>query len=171
MHSENIILIGPMGAGKTTLGKILAKKYQLDFVDCDKEIEDLAGAKIPLIFEYEGESGFRKRETYVLEQLCNKKGLLIATGGGAVLKEENKKIMRSKGIIVFLNATVKTQYHRTKKDKNRPLLKDGNPKEKLAELYKVRLPVYQELADITINANRNSIRTVIEDIQNKLKAL
>ncbi len=171
MSQKNIILIGPMGAGKTTLGKIIANKYKLVFKDCDKEIEQLAGVQIPLIFEYEGEEGFRKRETLVLKDLCEQDGLLVATGGGAILKPENQKVMRSKGIIIFLNASVDTQFYRTKKDNNRPLLKGGNPKEKLAQLFKIRLPIYKDLADITINANRNNIKTVINDITTQVDAL
>ena len=171
MVQKNIILIGPMGAGKTTLGKIIANKYRLTFKDCDKEIEQIAGVQIPMIFEYEGEQGFRKRESAVLKNLCEQDGLLVATGGGAILSPENQKIMRSKGIIIFLNATVDTQYYRTKKDTNRPLLKDSNPKEKLAKLFKTRLPIYQDLADITINANRNNIKTVINDITQQVDAL
>ena len=171
MHKQNLILIGPMGAGKTTLGKILAKHYSLEFSDCDRVIEEQAGAPIPLIFEYEGEKGFRQRETAVLKQLCEKNDQLIATGGGAVLSPENQKIMRSQGIIIFLNASVETQYNRTRKDSNRPLLQTENPKQRLHYLYRERLPIYQSLADIIVDANRSNTRVVIEDIQRQLKKL
>ena len=130
-HNANIILIGPMGAGKTTIGRQIARLFKFDFFDSDREIEQRTGASIPLIFELEGEEGFRRREQEVISQLCNKTHIVLATGGGAVLKKENQLALKRSGTIVYLCAGIDDLLARTAKDKNRPLLQTDNPREKI----------------------------------------
>ena len=127
--SSNIIFIGPMGAGKTTIGRRVAQHYDCEFYDSDRVIEERTGVTIPLIFDLEGESGFRKRESDVISDLISKKNIVIATGGGAVLLEKNRDMMQKDAFIIFLNASLEQLYKRTSRDKNRPLLQTENPKD------------------------------------------
>lgn len=161
---RNIILIGPMGAGKTTIGRQLAKQLNMRFVDSDKEIETHTGASINLIFEIEGEAKFRERETKMLKKLSGEENVVLATGGGAVLAEENRKLLRRNGTVVYLRASVDTQLERTRKNKKRPLLHTDDPRARLEELMKVREPLYRQEADLIINADRRSSTRVAKDI-------
>lgn len=165
---RNIILIGPMGSGKTTIGKQLAKQLNMEFVDSDKEIEKHTGASINLIFEIEGESGFRERETRMLEQLCARDNSVLATGGGAILAEENRRLLRRHGTVVYLQASIDTQLQRTRSNKNRPLLNTSDPRKRLEELMKVREPIYREEADMIVNADRRSATRVAREIIDRL---
>ncbi len=158
-----------MGAGKTTMGRQLAKRLNLEFIDSDHAIEDRTGADIPLIFEKEGEDGFRKREQDVINELTQRKDLVLATGGGAVLSSENRKNLKSRGTVIYLHSDVKYLIKRTRHDKNRPLLQTADPAAKLRELMIVREPLYRETADIVINTSEKSIRSVINAILEKLK--
>lgn len=162
--TKNIFLIGPMGAGKTTIGRLLAKSLGIGFVDSDKEIERRTGVSIPMIFEYEGESGFRKREAEILADLTRMEGIVLATGGGSILLPENREYLRERGFVVYLHCTVDKQLDRTHKDSNRPLLQTDDPRGKLTELFAVREPLYRSLADLTIDTGQCSSRRVIRQI-------
>jgi shikimate kinase len=167
--ADNIFLIGPMGAGKSTIGRLLAAELHLPFCDTDKAIEDRCGADIPWIFDVEGEDGFRARESSMLAELSEDNGLVLATGGGIILLAENRKMLRSRGFVVYLRASVDQQTARTAKDKNRPLLKLGEPREVLEELMLVRDPLYTEVADMMIDTDSRSPKDVAKDIAKKLR--
>jgi shikimate kinase len=145
----NVYLIGPMGSGKTTIGQRLAIMLNLDFLDNDHELEEQTGASVNLIFDLEGEKGFRKRETAMLKRLTARKNVLVATGGGTVLKQENRDLLRKSGLVVYLRTSVRQQIKRLSRDKTRPLLQSDNREEKLTRLAEERNPLYQELADVT----------------------
>ncbi|PHS72757.1 MAG: shikimate kinase AroK [Cycloclasticus sp.] len=168
LKKHNIYLIGPMAAGKTTVGKLLSKSLDKDCFDTDAEIIKCTGVDIALIFELEGEEGFRKRETDKLRKLAQLNNVVISTGGGIILKEENRKLMRQTGRIIYLQCSVEQQLSRTKFDKKRPLLQVENPKEKLNELMKFRAPVYESIADIIISTNKTNSKNIIREIIQKL---
>ena len=155
----NVYLIGPMGSGKTTIGQRLAKILDLQFLDCDHELEAQTGASVGLIFDVEGEEGFRKRETAMLHKLTSRKRVLIATGGGTVLKDENRRLLRATGLVVYLQTSVSQQLRRLSRDKSRPLLQSGDREEKLANLARERNPLYEELADIVFPSRNRSLDT------------
>jgi len=154
MQTRNYILIGPMGAGKSTIGRLLAKELALPFKDSDKEIEERTGASIPLIFDVEGEAGFRDREQAVIAELCGQQGLVLATGGGAVLRAENRQAMRQGAVVIYLHASVEHQLARTARDRNRPLLQTENPKQRLHELLACREPLYAAVAHMTFETGK-----------------
>lgn len=158
-----IFLVGPMGAGKTTIGKLLAKHLGRQFVDCDWHIVQQTGADIPWIFEKEGESGFRDRETRALAELTVLPDIVMATGGGAVERPENRELLKN-GLVIYLDASVDTQLARTKKDKNRPLLQSDNPRAVLELLYERRNPLYREVADVIMPTGRAFPKQMIGDI-------
>ncbi len=168
-QTQNIILVGPMGSGKTTIGRQLAKQLNMTFFDSDHEIEAKTGANIPLIFELEGEKGFRKRETAMLDELSQKNAVVLATGGGAVLALENRKMLRQRGIVIYLSATLEQLWERTRLDKNRPLLQTENPRDKIAALLEQRSPLYEEMADITIDTGTGNVKSSIKQIIAQLK--
>ena len=145
---SNVYLVGPMGSGKTTIGKRLSQLLNLEFLDCDHELETQTGASVNLIFDVEGEKGFRKRETEMLRSLTARGGVLVATGGGAVLSDENRKLLSESGLVIYLQTSVQQQLRRLKRDKTRPLLQSGGREEKLARLASKRDPLYEEVADI-----------------------
>ncbi|WP_200797281.1 shikimate kinase AroK [Microbulbifer donghaiensis] len=146
--SRSIFLVGPMGAGKSTIGKLLAAQLQLPFADSDKVLEDRTGADIPWIFDVEGEAGFRRRESEVLRDLCLGPTQVIATGGGIVLLEENRQRLRKYGLVVYLQASADQLLERTSKNSNRPLLNVADPGARIIELLEQRDPLYREVADI-----------------------
>ena len=168
---QRVFLVGPMGAGKTTIGKFLARQLKLDFADTDAEIEERTGADIPWIFDVEGEEGFRRRETRVLADACESTPAVIATGGGIVMVDENRQLIRDNGVVVYLHATVKQQLNRTGKDKNRPLLNDGEPETVLAELMAVREPLYREIADVVVPTDNRNPRVTAGEIARQVRAL
>lgn len=167
----NIILVGPMGAGKSTIGRLLAKELRLPFRDSDKEIEQRTGASIPLIFDVEGEQGFREREHAVIKDLCEMRGLVMATGGGAVLRPDNRQLLRAGGRVIYLCTSVEQQLDRTSRDRNRPLLQKPNPSEILANLMAVRDPLYREVADIIVQTDERPPRLVVVEIMGRLQSL
>ena len=171
MAIDKIFLVGLMGAGKSTIGKQLAKVLHKDFVDSDREIEAHTGATIPLIFELEGEEGFRRRESEMIDKLTQQADTVLATGGGAVLKEENRKYLRERGFVVYLHATVEQLLERTRMDRNRPLLQTEDPRAKLEELTKQRDPLYREVADIVVDTGKASVREVVHQLVQKFEAL
>lgn len=167
--NKNIFLIGLMGAGKTTIGRQIASELSLEFFDSDHEIEDRTGVTITHIFDIEGEAGFRKRETNVLDDLTEKKGIVLATGGGAILEPENRQFLMSRGTTIYLYADIQTLFERTSKDRNRPLLRTENPQAKLEELFNIRDPLYRETADIIIDTGKDSVRLALKEILEKLQ--
>jgi shikimate kinase len=161
---RNIFLIGPMGAGKTTIGRLLAKALDLRFMDSDKEIEQRTGVSIPMIFEYEGEAGFRKREAEIIAELASLTGVVLATGGGAVLLPENREALKRGGFVIYLQCPVEKQLERTHKDTNRPLLKTENPRAKLEELYAIRDPIYRSISHYIVDTGQHSSRSAVKQI-------
>ena len=157
MRLQNIFLIGPMGAGKSTVGRQLAESLGYEFRDSDREIQRRTGVDIPTIFEFEGEEGFRQRESRLLDELSAKSGVLIATGGGVVCFEENRRILRSRGVVVYLKTSVEQQLLRLSKDKSRPLLQAEDRMQRLQELARVRNPLYAETADLVFNSRKSNI--------------
>ncbi len=154
---QNIFLIGPMGSGKTTIGKHLAKMFRLEFYDCDQELERLTGASVSLIFDLEGEAGFRMRENQLLKHLTSKDGVLIATGGGTVCNEENRRLLRSHGLVVYLQTSVENQLKRLNKDKSRPLLQTDDRAQRLRDLAEARNPLYDATADLVFSTRNSSV--------------
>lgn len=168
MSATNIILIGPMGSGKSTIGQILANRLNRDFVDSDHYIEDKTGVDIPCIFDIEGEDGFRQRETRALEELSARKNQVLATGGGSVTLEQNRSILKNAGYIVFLDTSVNQQMERLRHDKKRPLLQTENPRERLESLLEQRRPLYLELADLHIPTDHKYARKVANEIVHRI---
>ncbi len=164
-----IIFVGPMGAGKTTIGRQVAKSLGRKFFDSDKEIEKRTGASIPLIFELEKEEGFRKRESAMIRELTSKENIVIATGGGAVLKKQNRDILSKHGFVIYLCAPVEQLIRRTARDKNRPLLQTDNPKKTIKDLLKIRDPLYRDVADLVIETNGFSVTQVVSKLKKALK--
>ena len=169
MIKQNIYLVGPMGAGKSTIGRLLSTELKLIFKDTDKEIEDRCGCNIPWIFDVEGEEGFRRRETAAIDDLSALSGLVLATGGGAVLRPENRKFLQSRGAVVYLHASVEQQIERTAKDRNRPLLQAENPAQVLADLMAVRDPIYRDCCDYLIKTDGRRPRAVVREILQHLE--
>jgi shikimate kinase len=153
----NVYLIGPMGSGKTSIGQRLAKLVGLEFLDNDRELEKQTGASVGLIFDLEGEEGFRKRETAMLKKLVARKNILLATGGGTIVREENRELLRNTGLVIYLRTSVGQQLRRLSQDKSRPLLQSGNREEKLARLAKERNPLYEQLADLTFPSQNRGL--------------
>ena len=160
-----------MGAGKSTIGRLLSKELRLPFKDSDKEIEQRTGADIPWIFDVEGEQGFREREQAVIADLSAGEALVLATGGGAVLREVNRHNLRDGGRVVYLHASVDQQIERTARDRNRPLLQRADPAQVLRELMAIRDPLYREIADIIIETDERPPRMVVQEIIERLRAL
>jgi len=165
---NNIYFIGLMGAGKTTIGRLLAKQMGREFYDSDHEIERKTGVKIPLIFELEGESGFRKRETTAIDELSQLDNVIVATGGGAVLLEENRHYLKNTGKVIYLRAKVNDLYLRTRNDKSRPLLQGANPKQMLEQLYVARDPIYSAMADYIVDTGAQSANEITSCIEQLL---
>ena len=168
---DNLYLVGLMGAGKTTVGRLLAKHYGCGFFDSDHEIEANTGVKIPVIFEIEGEAGFRKREETVIADLTALSGIVLATGGGAILSAANRENLRENGVVIYLRGTPEHLHERTRHDRNRPLLQTGNPLAKLRELYGQRDPLYREVADIVVDTGRQSVAGMTRALFGKLDML
>ncbi len=167
---RRIFLIGPMGAGKTTLGQQLARALKLRFLDSDRVIEERTGADIPLIFELEGEEGFRRREAKIIDELTQQDGLVLATGGGAVLREENRRHLRQRGLVIYLHAPLAQLLERTRRDRNRPLLQTENPEARLRQLLEERTPLYRDTAHLTIETQGHPRQTVQRLLQ-RLRAM
>ena len=161
---NNVFLVGPMGAGKTTIGRIAAKNLSLKFADLDAEIEKRCGADIPWIFDVEGEEGFRRREENVIDELTQRDGVVLATGGGAVMREANRRVISARGIVIYLKTSIEQQLARTAKDRKRPLLQHAEPRKVLTELMKHREPLYLEVADHVVDTDASNIRDVASRI-------
>jgi len=168
MSHRNIILIGPMGSGKSTIGNIIAKRLHREFRDSDHYIEKSTGVDIACIFDIEGEQGFRDRESNALSKLLSQNNRVIATGGGSVLRQENQQLLKQKGYIVFLDTSVNQQMRRLARDKKRPLLQTENPRARLEALFEERRPIYLDLADLAIKTDKRVARRLAADIINQL---
>lgn len=160
-----------MGVGKTTIGRKLAKALKLEFVDSDQEIELRTGADIPWIFDIEGEAGFRKREREVIRDLTRRDGIVLATGGGAVLDKRNRRRLAEHGIVVYLRADIERLLARTARDKSRPLLRTDDPRARLEDIMKLRDPLYREIADEIISTDKCTVPEAVRIIQSRLEAL
>jgi shikimate kinase len=169
-ESDNIFLIGLMGAGKTTVGRILARELHRTFVDTDREIEKRTGVAIPVIFEFEGETGFRGREAAVIAEFAEHDKVVLATGGGAVLLADNRAKLAACGCVIYLHAQPQDLYQRTRRDRTRPLLQTPDPQAKLAELYAQRDPLYREIADLVIDTGRQSAGRLAASVIELLRA-
>ncbi len=161
---NNLVLIGPMGAGKSTVGRQLARRLQRDFFDSDREIEKRTGVDIRTIFDYEDEKGFRAREAKIIDELTRKNNIVLATGGGAVLNPANCECFKTRGHVILLNVSIDEQLARTRLDKTRPLLQADDPRAVLERLREERLPIYRSLADLEINSNNRNMKNVIRII-------
>jgi shikimate kinase len=168
LGKRNIYLIGPMGTGKTAVGKQLGRLLAVPFIDSDAELERLAGVDIPYVFEQEGEVGFRQREREVLTQLCQREPIVLATGGGAILAAENRRLLHETGVVVFLQTSIAQQLQRVGSGRGRPLLKGVDLPQRLAELRAARDPLYREVADITLDTDNRRVGKVAETIITEL---
>jgi shikimate kinase len=169
--SDNIFLVGLMGAGKTTVGRQLAKQLGKTFIDSDQEIEARTGVRIPVVFEIEGEAGFRKREETIIELLTAQSNIVLGTGGGAVLSAANREFLKSRGMVVYLRGSPEQLYERTRHDKSRPLLQTEDPLAKLKALYAQRDPLYREVADLIVDTGRQSVTSLTRQLRDKLDLL
>jgi len=168
---NNILLVGLMGAGKTSVGKTLARLLGKTFYDCDQEIERATGVKVSMIFEFEGEPGFRQREHRMLAQLTQLDNIVLATGGGAVLSRENRDLLAAAGTVIYLRAPVRALIRRTRRDRSRPLLQVPDPAARLTALYEQRDPLYREVAHLIVDTGDQSVRMLAGQIVDKLQAL
>jgi shikimate kinase len=168
--ASNIFLVGLMGAGKTTVGRALARRLDKRFIDSDHEIETKTGVSIPLIFEIEGEASFRQRESEVIRDLTSLQDVVLATGGGAVLKPENREYLKTRGTVIYLRASVASILQRTGHDKNRPLLQTGDPRQTIERLTKEREPYYLEVADLVVETGRPNVQLLVQTIVSQLEA-
>ena len=168
MKFHSIFLVGPMGAGKSTIGRLLSAELHSEFFDSDKVIEERCGANIPWIFDMEGETGFREREEQVIDELTQMTDIVLATGGGAVLRDANRKHLSSRGTVVYLCTSVEQQLARTAKDRNRPLLQQDNPEQILRELFLQRDPLYRSIADIIIETDQRNPKWVVQELKKRL---
>lgn len=168
-NTDNIFLIGLMGAGKSTIGRQLARELGMQFRDSDSEIEKRTGVSIDVIFDIEGEQGFRRRETGLLRELVGERGIVLATGGGAVLAPENRQLLRDNGLSIYLKASAEHLAGRVKLDRRRPLLQTGDKLAKIRELMTQREPVYQQLADVVVETNNRSVPRVVRQISKMIK--
>ncbi|MCL1125564.1 MULTISPECIES: shikimate kinase AroK [Shewanella] len=167
-EKRNIFLVGPMGAGKSTIGRHLAQMLHLEFHDSDQEIESRTGADIAWVFDVEGEEGFRVRETQVVADLTEKQGIVLATGGGSIQSKEIRNNLSARGIVVYLETTIDKQVARTQRDKRRPLLQVDDPREVLENLAAIRNPLYEEIADVIVKTDEQSAKVVANQIIEQL---
>lgn len=165
---KRVVLVGPMGAGKSTIGRLLAREMGYRFLDSDRMIEERCGANIPWIFDVEGEQGFRQRESSMLAELAEQDGTVLATGGGAVMAPGNHSLLKHRAVVVYLCTSIEQQVERTRKDRNRPLLQNDNPEAVLRDLFALRDPIYRKLADIVMLTDKKSPRLVVRQLMNKL---
>ncbi|CAH2783171.1 MAG: Shikimate kinase I (EC [uncultured Paraburkholderia sp.] len=165
----NVFFVGLMGAGKTTVGRAIARRLDRPFFDSDHEIEARTGARIPVIFELEGEAGFREREAHVISDLTGRDSIVLATGGGAVLRPENREALQKNGVVIYLRANPHDLWLRTRRNKNRPLLQTEDPKARLEALYEVRDPLYRECAHFVIETGRPSVNGLVNMVLMQLE--
>lgn len=162
--NRNIFMVGMMGAGKTTVGRILAQRLHKAFHDTDHAIEARTGVRVAMIFDVEGETGFRKREVEVVEELTALENIVLATGGGVILDPRNRKYLSERGCVVYLHALPKELWQRTRHDRKRPLLRTEDPRARLEELYRFRDPLYREVADLVVDTGRQSVNSLVTQL-------
>ena len=170
-ESRNVFLVGPMGAGKSTIGKVLSELLEKEFCDSDREIEAATGADIPWIFDVEGEAGFRHREVRMIDNLSRRNNIVLATGGGAVLQQATRERLQQRGVVVYLRATIELLIERTSRDRNRPLLQTADPEQTIRELIALREPLYLQVADLVVDTNRRKARELGREICSRLHGL
>lgn len=171
MATDNFFFVGLMGSGKTTLGRVLARNRGMDCIDSDHEIVARCGVSIPTIFEIEGEVGFRRREATVIDELTQRHGIVLATGGGAILDPVNRGRLKARGTVIYLHGSPAELFLRTRGDRNRPLLQTEDPLTKLTELYAVRHPLYLEIADLVLDTGRQSVHSLMAKLERQLAGL
>jgi shikimate kinase len=164
----NVYLVGPMGSGKSAVGRQLARRLGLEFIDSDDEIKARTGVDIPYIFEREGEAGFRQREAEVIDHLTQRQGLVLATGGGAILDPGSRARLRSRGHVVYLRTSVEQQLARTRRSAERPLLNNADPRGTLARLFEARAPLYLSAAELIVDTDGRKVRSVVQEIVQRL---
>lgn len=169
MKAGNIFLVGLMGAGKTSVGRLLARRLKLRFFDSDHEIERRCGVKIPVIFEIEGEAGFRNREEQAIAELTALHGIVLATGGGAVVAADNRRRLAANGTVIYLNARPEDLYKRVRHDRNRPLLASGDPLARLRALHAERDPLYRAVADLVVDTGAQSVPALVRELIDRLE--
>lgn len=169
MRLQNLFLIGPMGAGKSTVGRQLAEILARLFKDSDLEIQRRTGVDIPTIFEFEGEEGFRHRERQVIDELSQEEGIVLATGGGSILRADNRRDLAARGLVIYLQCSPEQQFARTSRDRNRPLLQTGDPLERLRELMAERDPLYRQTADLVVSTEKRGTASVVKEILRRLE--
>lgn len=165
----NLFLVGPMGSGKSTIGRQLARRLKKSFFDSDHEIEDHTGASISLIFDIEGEVGFRKREAEMINELTQKQDIVLATGGGVILAPENRENLINRGTVIYLHAPLKKLFYRTSRDNKRPLLQTDDPREKLRQIVAERDPLYRAAADLIVETENRTVHQVVSYIIHQIK--
>ncbi|WP_233213850.1 shikimate kinase [Pollutimonas nitritireducens] len=163
-YDQPLFLVGMMGAGKTTIGRSLARILDREFLDLDHELEARCGVRVSLIFDIEGEEGFRRRETTALDECSRRRGIVLATGGGAVLSPENRKYLKERGVVVYLRASADELFRRVSRDRNRPLLQTSDPKGRLRSLLQEREPLYEEVASITFDTGSMAVAQVVRSL-------
>ena len=168
MSTGSIFLIGPMGSGKSAVGRRLAEELGLEFIDSDDAIEARSGVDIPFIFEREGEAGFRQRESKVIDELTRLPGIVLATGGGSAQDPENRRHLRERGFVVYLHTSVDHQLRRTRRGRERPMLKTGEPREVLTRLMAVREPQYREIAHLVVQTDGRKVTSVVREIRRNM---
>ena len=171
LDRNNVFLVGPMGAGKTTVGRLLGELLRQDFFDSDAEIEKATGADIPWIFDVEGEAGFRKRERKMIDFLTSKENIVLATGGGSVTAEESRRMLRERGDVVYLRASIDQQIRRMSGDNSRPLLQVEDRETQIRQLFAIRDPLYKEVSDISIETNGRNARFIAKEIHRQLNKI
>lgn len=169
IRAQNIFLVGPMGAGKSTIGRQLAEALSYAFKDSDQEIQRRTGVDIPTIFEFEGEAGFRERERQVIEELIQGERIVLATGGGAVLRPENRQDLAARGVVVYLHCSPEQQHARTARDRSRPLLDTADPLQRLRELMAEREPLYRQVADLVVSTEKRGTASVVKEICRRIE--
>lgn len=167
--SGNIFLVGMMGSGKTTIGKLLSRQLGKTFIDCDEEIQKRTGVTVTHIFDVEGEAGFRRREAALIQELVQMDNIVLATGGGAVLGAENRAALAGNGLVIYLRGSVHDLWQRTRHDRARPLLQTADPLTRIKELLRQRDPLYQEVADIVVQSGKQSAQHLIAKLQQELE--
>lgn len=170
IRPQNIFLVGPMGAGKSTVGRQLAQSLGYEFQDSDQEIQRRTGVDIATIFEYEGEDGFRNRERQVIEELAARDNMVLATGGGVVLTPANRQQLAARGLVIYLHCSPEQQYARTARDRNRPLLDTDDPQQTLRDLMAEREPIYRQVADLVVSTERRGTASVVKEIRRRLES-
>lgn len=170
IRAQNIFLVGPMGAGKSTVGRQLAESLSYTFKDSDQEIQRRTGVDIPTIFEFEGEEGFRARERQVIEDLVAEERIVLATGGGVILSPENRQNLAARGVVIYLHCTPEQQHARTSRDRGRPLLQTEDPLTRLKELMEERDPLYRQVADLVVSTEKRGTASVVKEIRRRLES-